>query len=66
MDEAAEDDRYGVQNVEQPVCVLECNLVARNRLVVVRRLEAVGLVHIRERQICDSTNWSIRASGRLT
>ena len=46
MDEATEDDRYGVQNVEQPVCVLEGDLVARNKFVEVRRREAVGLVPI--------------------
>ena len=49
MDEAAEDDQYGVQNVEQPVCVLEGDLVARNKFVEVRRHEAFGLASIRGR-----------------
>ena len=49
MNEAAEDGRYNVQNVKQPVRVLEGDPVARNEVVEVRRLEAVGLVHIRER-----------------
>ena len=40
---------YSVQNVEQPVRVLEGDLVARNKVVELRRLEAVGLVHIRGR-----------------
>ena len=31
------------RNVEQPVCVLEGDLVARNKLVEVRRPEAFGL-----------------------
>ena len=49
MDETAEDDRYDVQNVEQPMRVLEGDPVARNKVVEVRRLEAVGLVPIRGR-----------------
>ena len=49
MDEAAEDDRYDVQNVEQSMRVLEGDPVARNEVVEVRRPEAAGLVHIRGR-----------------
>ena len=49
MDEVAEDGQYGVQNVEQPVCVLEGDLMARNKLMEVRRYEAVGLAPIRRR-----------------
>ncbi len=48
-DRAAEDDQHGVQNVEQLVCVLEGDLVARNKLMEVRRHEAVGLAPIRRR-----------------
>ena len=46
MDGAAEDDRYNVQNVEQPVRVLVGDLVARNRVVEVRgsRLSAMRWV----------------------
>ena len=49
MDEAAEDDLYGVQSVEQSVCVLEGDLVARNKLMEVRRPEAFGLAVTRGR-----------------
>ena len=49
MDEAAEADRYCLQNVEQPVRVLEDDLVTLSRVVEVRRHEAVGLVPIRGR-----------------
>ena len=49
MNEAAEDDRYNAQNVEQPMRVLEGDLVALNKVVEARRLEAVSLVHIRGR-----------------
>ena len=48
MDGAAEDDRYSLQNVEQPVRVLEGDLVARNRVVEVRgsRLSALRTVSV--------------------
>ena len=42
-DEAAEDDRYGVQNVEQRVCVLEGDLVAT------REFEARPAHHLHKR-----------------
>ena len=49
MNEAAEDDRYNVQNAEQLMCVLEGDPLVQNKVVGVSRLEAVGLVHIRGR-----------------
>ena len=49
MNEAAEDDRYNVQNAEQPMRVLEGNFLVQNDVVGVRRLEAGGLVHVRGR-----------------
>ena len=49
MDEAAEDDRHGVQNVEQLVCVLEGDLVAWNKFMEVRRPEIFGLAFTRRR-----------------
>ena len=49
MDGAAEDDRYSLQNVEQPVRVLEDDFVTRNKIVKLRRLEAVDSAYVQER-----------------
>ena len=59
MNEAAEDDRYNVQNAEQSMRVLEGNPWVQNKVLGVRRLEAGGLVHVRGRL----RKWLIRASG---